>query len=43
MNEATKELKDYYEAFEKDFTAFFKELIEFSTKKRVEIEKQFNI
>ncbi len=43
MNEATKELKDYYEAFEKDFTGFFKELIEFSTKKRIEIEKQFNI
>ncbi len=43
MNEATKELRDYYEAFEKDFTEFFKELIEFSTKKRLEIEKQFNI
>jgi len=43
MNEATKELRDYYEAFEKDFTEFFKELIEFSAKKRIEIEKQFNI
>ena len=41
MNEATKELRYYYEAFEKDFTEFFHELIEFSTNKRLEIEKQF--
>ncbi len=43
MNEATKELKEHYDAFEKDFTEFFDELIEFSTKKRLEIEKKFNI
>lgn len=43
MNEATKELKNNYNAFEKDFTLFFKELIKFSTEKRLEIEKQFNI
>jgi len=43
MNEATKELKEHYEAFEKDFTEFFDELIEFSTKKRLEIEKKINI
>jgi acyl carrier protein phosphodiesterase len=43
MNEATKELKEYYGAFEKDFTAFFDELMEFSHHKRLEIEKQFNI
>jgi acyl carrier protein phosphodiesterase len=43
MNEATKELKDFYEDFEKDFTEFFEELIAFSFKKRLAIEKQFNI
>jgi acyl carrier protein phosphodiesterase len=43
MNEATKELKAHYDAFEDDFTEFFSELIEFSTKKRLEIEKQYNI
>ena len=43
MNEATKELKENYNAFEEDFTQFFKELIEFSTEKRLEIEKQFNL
>jgi len=43
MNEATKELKEHYEAFETDFTEFFKELIEHSTKKRIEIEKLYNL
>ncbi|WP_296383828.1 ACP phosphodiesterase [Winogradskyella sp.] len=43
MNEATKELKEHYKAFEKDFTEFFDELIEFSSKKRIKIEKQFNL
>lgn len=43
MNEATKELQDHYEDFEIEFTQFFKELIKFSTKKRIEIEKQYNI
>ncbi len=43
MNEATKELKEHYDAFEEEFTLFFKELIAFSTEKRLEIEKKFNI
>lgn len=43
MNEATKELKTHYEAFETDFTDFFKELIAFSNEKRLEIEQQFNL
>ncbi|WP_339755890.1 acyl carrier protein phosphodiesterase [uncultured Winogradskyella sp.] len=43
MNEATKELKEHYDTFENDFTMFFEDLIKFSTKKRIEIEKQFNI
>lgn len=43
MNFATKELKEYYDAFESDFTAFFEALIEFSSNKRLEIEKQFNL
>jgi acyl carrier protein phosphodiesterase len=43
MNEATKELKEYYELFENDFTVFFAELIEFSNIKRLEIENQFKI
>jgi acyl carrier protein phosphodiesterase len=43
MNEATKELELFYHKFEEDFTEFFSELIEFSTKKRLEIEKQFNL
>ena len=43
MNEATKELQDYYEAFEEDFTLFFKELIVFSTEMRIKIEKQYQL
>ena len=43
MNEATKELKEHYDAFEEEFTLFFKELIAFSTEKRLEIEKKINI
>jgi acyl carrier protein phosphodiesterase len=42
MNEATKELKEFYEDFETDFTLFFEELMTFSVKKRVEIEAKFN-
>ena len=42
MNEATKELKEFYEDFETDFTLFFEELMTFSVKKRVEIEAEFN-
>jgi len=41
MNEATKELKEHYDAFEADFTLFFEDLRAFSIKKRIEIEKQF--
>jgi acyl carrier protein phosphodiesterase len=43
MNKATTELKEYYHDFESDFTAFFEELVNFSNKKRLELEKQFNI
>ena len=43
MNKATTELKEYYNDFESDFTAFFEELVNFSNKKRLELEKQFNI
>ncbi|MUU77518.1 acyl carrier protein phosphodiesterase [Winogradskyella endarachnes] len=43
MNEATKELVEYYEAFETDFTTFFDELIVFSHKKREDIENLFNV
>ncbi|WP_179346576.1 acyl carrier protein phosphodiesterase [Winogradskyella ursingii] len=43
MNLATKELMEHYNAFEKDFTLFFEELIEFSTNKRLEIEKLYHI
>lgn len=43
MNEATKELKEHYKVFENEFKAFFEELIEFSTKKRIEIKNQYNI
>ncbi|WP_405576871.1 ACP phosphodiesterase [Winogradskyella sp. Asnod2-B02-A] len=41
MNEATKELIAHYDAFETDFTLFFKDLMAFSEEKQVEIEKQF--
>ena len=43
MNEATKELKEHYEAFEEDFTLFFEDLMTFSKAKRIQIEKEFNI
>jgi acyl carrier protein phosphodiesterase len=43
MNEATNELKENYIDFEKDFTEFFEDLRTFSSKKRLEIEKQFNL
>jgi acyl carrier protein phosphodiesterase len=43
MNEATKELNAHYDAFEADFTIFFKDLIAYSTKKRLEIEKHYNL
>jgi acyl carrier protein phosphodiesterase len=43
MNEATRELIEHYSAFESDFKAFFSELIDFSTERLLEIEKQLNI
>ena len=43
MNEATTELRTHYQEFEYDFTAFFSELIDFSTERRLEIERQLNI
>ncbi len=43
MNNATVELQDHYTAFEDDFTLFFKDLIIFSTKRRLEIEKELKI
>jgi len=43
MNEATKELKEYYKDFENDFTEFFKELRDFSNTKRLQIKKQYNL
>jgi len=43
MNLATKELKEHYTAFETDFTEFFIELMAFSTERRLEIEKLFDI
>ncbi|MHA7842396.1 MAG: acyl carrier protein phosphodiesterase [Winogradskyella sp.] len=43
MNEATNELRVFYSEFEEEFTAFFKELIDFSKIKLTEIEKQFSI
>ena len=42
MNESTKELKEHYEAFEEDFTVFFKELKAFSEAKLLDIESQYN-
>lgn len=43
MNRATTELQDHYQAFEDDFTLFFDDLVNFSTKKRLDIEKQLKI
>ena len=42
MNESTKELKEHYEAFEEEFTVFFKELKAFSEAKLLDIESQYN-
>ncbi|RSK40286.1 acyl carrier protein phosphodiesterase [Mangrovimonas spongiae] len=40
MDKATNELKEYYKEFEKEFTTFFAELIVFTKKKQLEIEKR---
>jgi acyl carrier protein phosphodiesterase len=41
MNEATKELKEYYSEFEHEFTMFFEELRAYSNSKLIELKKQF--
>ncbi|RNC87216.1 MAG: DUF479 domain-containing protein [Winogradskyella sp.] len=43
MNEATKELKEYYQEFEEDFTLFFKDLVEATEQKRKALEKEFDL
>ena len=42
MNEATNELKIFYDEFEEEFTLFFKELIDYTEQKRIEITKRLN-
>ncbi len=39
MNEATKELREFYDEFEDEFTSFFEKLITFSAKKLKTINK----
>ena len=41
MNEATEELEEFYEEFESEFTAFFAELISFSSSKLLELNSQY--
>lgn len=43
MNEATNELKTYYNEFEEEFTMFFNELIPFSKEKLIEINLNYEI
>ena len=43
MNEATKELKQYYQEFEDDFTTFFEELITFSHNKLQELKQLYSL
>ncbi|WP_425075210.1 ACP phosphodiesterase [Psychroserpens sp. S379A] len=43
MHLATNELKLYYSEFEEEFTLFFKELIETSETKRMELMKMYNL
>ena len=40
MQNATDELKEHYSDFEYEFKKFFKDLIEFSRKKRIELENK---
>lgn len=40
MDKATVELLDYYQEFENEFTLFFKELIDFSELKKIEITQK---
>jgi acyl carrier protein phosphodiesterase len=41
MNEATNELKEYYDEFETEFTVFFEELMVFSNEKLFELQTSF--
>lgn len=43
MNNATKELKEYYSEFEEDFTLFFNDLKDASLLKRITLEKEYNL
>ncbi len=43
MNEATKELKMYYDEFEEEFTLFFEELTKFSNQKLKEIDLKYEL
>ena len=43
MNEATKELINYYREFEEEFTLFFDELIHFSNQKLKEINLKYEL
>ncbi|WP_422104160.1 ACP phosphodiesterase [Winogradskyella sp.] len=43
MNEATRELKAYYQDFEDDFTTFFEALIVFSEQKRLELKQLYKL
>lgn len=43
MNKATKELVEYYDAFEKDFKLFFEDLKSVSELKRIELENQYQL
>ncbi|NRB60388.1 MAG: DUF479 domain-containing protein [Winogradskyella sp.] len=43
MNEATKELIEFYNEFEADFSEFFKDLMDFSDNKRTQLINQFNL
>jgi hypothetical protein len=40
MNEAVKELEEFYTEFETEFTIFFDELIEFSNNKLEELKNE---
>jgi acyl carrier protein phosphodiesterase len=42
MNEATKELREFYDEFEKEFTSFFTELEAFVNQKLIEITNTFS-
>lgn len=43
MNEAIKELKQYYLKFEEDFTLFFEDLKKATLLKRIALEKEYNL